>query len=110
MKLDCIHQDQTPSEIKVCVHLLEDRFCDFIHRFTGQGKIYDLICMQCAKKYETDPEDQRASNLEKQLNRICIECQEDIEDEGCWEGLLDKPEVRIGASQLRLEHLLKIRL
>ena len=102
--LDCIHQDRTSSEIKVCIHLLGDQSYDFIHCFTGQGKLYRLICTQCAKKYESDPEEQRASNLEKQLTQVCIECQEDIEDEGCWEGLLGKPEVLIAASQLRLEH------
>jgi hypothetical protein len=90
----CPHHNRTPKG-KVCPHLPFPQD-DYIQRFTGLGLEYDLLCRQCAQQLDAD--------VESTLVAMCAECFEHVEDEGCWDGILGRPQVRIAAQEARFVH------
>ncbi|WP_145054304.1 hypothetical protein [Lignipirellula cremea] len=68
---------------------------DYHQRFTGSGLEYDLLCPQC-KGIEGE--------IESILRHVCLTCFEEVECEGCWDGIIGRPEIRNRNSNLRFEY------
>src|SRR5262249_48694713 len=92
--LDCGHFGNG-SPRRVCVHLLSNKDQDYFQRFTGTGRDFDLVCAACRKH----PEEAAAN-----LRRICADCFYRCEQDGCWDGIVGKPEVLVRPSRLAFRH------
>lgn len=93
--LGCSHHDRIPAG-RVCSHLLKQPDDDHIQRFTGEGLAHDLLCPTCARNVQA---------AEAALVPICSECFQAVERDGCWEGIVGSPEIRIGPSRnLHFQH------
>ncbi len=79
-----------------CPHLLSAIDPDYAKYFTGHGKEYALICLDCARNQEFDD-----------LREIPAFRFNEIEREGYWEcsaeGIQGEPEIRVAAKQLQTE-------
>ena len=80
---------------RVCLHLLESKDTDHYQRFTGNGLDYDLLCSKC----KSAPADMKAN-----LREVSPDCFKEVEQEGCWDGIIGEPEISIRASNLYFEH------
>ena len=92
--LACPHSDRIPGG-RVCTHLLGLQGRDYLQRFIGKGITYDLVCQQCARG---------AAVAEATLAEVCPDCFRAAERDGCWEGILGTPEVRIGSRNFHFQH------
>lgn len=90
----CPHLDADRLK-RVCTHLLLEKDGDYLKRFTGIGLEYDLVCPHCGKLDE---------GIDATLRPSCSKCFEEIEDEGNWDGIIGRPEIRIRETGLRFEH------
>lgn len=87
--LDCPHQ-QAPAAGRICTHLIADPSLDHCRWFTGVGRVYALLCIDCAESGEG------GADVEDQLGFVCIDCLRGAEEAGVWSpdrGILGAPEV-----------------
>jgi hypothetical protein len=80
---------------RACFHLLESKDANYYQRFADRGLAYDLICAMC----KVLPAD-----IEADLRDVDVETFEEIEREGCWEGIVGEPAILIRDSSLHFEH------
>lgn len=92
--ISCPHQDADTTR-RVCLHLLETKDADYHQRFTGVGMEYDLICPACREQ---------ADQLEANLREVCPECFREIREEGCWDGIIGRPQVPERPTSLSFTH------
>jgi len=91
----CPHPDR-PTAGRVCSHLLEQNGSNYLKRFTGDDLAHDLVCRTCTQEAET---------IDSKLVGGCSECLRSIEKEGCWDGIVGRPGIRIGTrNDLRFHH------
>ncbi len=92
--VSCPHQDADTTR-RVCFHLLETKDADYYWQFTGVGMEYDLVCLACRE---------HADQLEANLREVCLECFEEIREEGCWDGIIGRPQIRERPTNLSFSH------
>src|SRR5947209_7464150 len=92
--LDCGH-DATGEARRVCRHLLGGGEDDYVHRFTGTGQTFDLVCGACGRA---------ADGAAGELRTVCPRCFEEAREAGTWEGIVGRPEVRERESGLSFQH------
>src|SRR5436190_6329527 len=80
---------------RVCLHFLESKDLDYHRRFSGNGLDYDLLCSKC----KSAPVD-----IEMNLREVSPEFFKEVEQEGCWDGIIGEPEIRSRATGLYFEH------
>src|SRR5262249_2186508 len=91
-KVDCQHD---ASDVRhVCRHLLPIKGSEYVHRFTGQGRAFDLLCTECASVPDGAPP----------LYTACPECFAAARKEGSWVGFRGEPEVLERPTDLRFTH------
>jgi hypothetical protein len=91
--LDCGHSAEEAR--RVCPHLLRTREADYLRRFTGAGLAYDLLCHECRGRPAHDAEG---------LRTACPACFRAVEEDGCWEGIVGRPQVLERESGLSFGH------
>ena len=79
--LDCGHDAGEAG--RVCPHVLAAPEPEYVQRFTGRGKAFDLLCAACAREDEG----------ERRLATACAACFEARRKEGTQEGIVGRPEV-----------------
>ncbi len=81
--LECLHDEPSRTK-KVCSHLLNasSKYVQYVQRFTGDGRDYDLLCRRCGERPE-----------KADLRRVCSLCFEKVADEGSWEGIIGAPQI-----------------
>jgi hypothetical protein len=70
-----MHEDR-PFAGQICPHLLETKALDYVQRFLGIGRKYDLLCSACCLE---------ASKTEPALVSVCGECFRRIEEDMSWQ-------------------------
>ena len=95
MTTTCEHVDQCEVG-RICHHLLKQKDVDYFRRFTGIGVKYDLVCSACAREPES---------IKEQLASVCSKCFAAVETDGCWEGIVGTPEIRVGSRNLTFHHV-----
>jgi hypothetical protein len=93
--IDCAHHDAHNTK-PVCMHLAgHDPDTNYHQWFTGKGKESILICEFCAI-------DVQAGKPSPPLLHICERCYTELEKEGCWEGIVGRPEVLVRSTSLSM--------
>lgn len=80
---------------RVCQSILDAGDGDYYQHFTGVGYEYALWCASCHKKQQQD---------EEHVALVCIACQEELREEGSWDGLSGRPAIAERPSSLRFSH------
>lgn len=76
--------------------MLETEGADYVQRFTGTGSEYELLCTACKGASPAEISANLREAPEADVRRM--------EKDGCWEGILGQPEVRVRDSDLTFEH------
>jgi len=90
----CPHTDASEARL-VCIHLLADKELDRHLHFTGTGKEYLLVCLNC---HRTE------AAVEENLRRVCLKCFTEIDDEWIPDSVSGQPEIVERATSLRFVH------
>ncbi len=91
--VSCSHQDASPTR-RICLHLLGTGAANYYRRFAGPPD-YDLICEDCARRPE---------QIESSLCRVCEPCFDKVEEDGCWVGIVGRPDVLERPTTLHFAH------
>jgi hypothetical protein len=94
---DCPHRS-TADTGRVCFHLLEcpdPEQVDHYKRFTGRGREYDLLCVECRKEPDS---------ADTALRLVCMACFQHLEEAAWWDGTVGQPEILVRPSGLSFDH------